>query len=79
LKKGQSYLSSYIKYTKNLLNSKRTSFIIITDMEEKRKDRSRDIRRPTKTTYNAKKPKRIIKSCTNEKIEREFRVLRWAN
>jgi transposase len=29
-----------------------------------------------KTAYNAKKSKRIIKSCTNEKNEREFRVLR---
>ncbi|WP_299230000.1 hypothetical protein, partial [Sulfurihydrogenibium sp.] len=29
------YPSSYIKYTKNFLNYKRISFIIITDMREK--------------------------------------------
>jgi transposase len=29
-----------------------------------------------KSAYNAKKSKRSIKLCTNEKIEREFRILR---
>ena len=32
-----------------------------------------------KSAYNAKKQKRSIDICTNEKIEREFRILRWAN
>jgi transposase len=30
----------------------------------------------TTAAYNAKKSKRIIKSCINEKIEREFGILR---